>query len=42
MIRVLGGVLYLTGMLIMGWNMVMTMLNGRAVTTPIPAVAAHA
>ncbi|MBK7615770.1 MAG: cytochrome-c oxidase, cbb3-type subunit I [Vitreoscilla sp.] len=41
-IRVLGGVLYLTGMLIMGWNMVMTMLNGRAVTTPIPAVAAHA
>ena len=41
-IRVLGGLLYLTGMLIMGWNMVMTMLNGRAVTTPIPAVAAHA
>jgi len=41
-IRVLGGLLYLTGMLIMGWNMAMTMLNGRAVTTPIPAVAAHA
>ncbi len=41
-IRVLGGLLYLTGMLIMGWNTVKTMANGRAVTTPIPAVAAHA
>jgi cytochrome c oxidase cbb3-type subunit 1 len=30
------------GMLIMGWNTVMTVLNGKAETTPIPLVAAHA
>ncbi len=41
-IRVGGGLLYLTGMLIMGWNTVMTVLNGKVVTAPIPLVAAHA
>jgi cytochrome c oxidase cbb3-type subunit 1 len=41
-IRLGGGLLYLTGMLIMGWNTVMTVLNGKAETTPIPLVAAHA
>ncbi|MCO5979192.1 cytochrome-c oxidase, cbb3-type subunit I [Ideonella oryzae] len=41
-IRVCGGLLYLTGMLIMAWNTIMTVANGRAVPTPIPAVAAHA
>jgi cytochrome c oxidase cbb3-type subunit I len=41
-IRVLGGLLYLTGMLIMAWNTVMTMVNGRAVPVAIPAVPAHA
>ncbi|MCA6217466.1 cytochrome-c oxidase, cbb3-type subunit I [Ideonella sp. B7] len=41
-IRVCGGLMYLTGMLIMAWNTVMTIANGRAVPTPIPAVVAHA
>jgi cytochrome c oxidase cbb3-type subunit 1 len=41
-IRVGGGLLYLTGMLIMGWNTVMTVKNGKAVTAPIPMVHAHA
>ncbi|MBN8486505.1 MAG: cytochrome-c oxidase, cbb3-type subunit I [Burkholderiales bacterium] len=40
--RVLGGVLYLGGMIIMLWNVVMTMANGKAVAVPVPAVAAHA
>jgi cytochrome c oxidase cbb3-type subunit 1 len=41
-IRVVGGVLYLGGMLIMGWNVVMTIVNGRVVQAPIPPVLAHA
>ena len=41
-IRLGGGLLYLGGMLIMGWNTVMTMLNGKAEAAPIPLVAAHA
>jgi cytochrome c oxidase cbb3-type subunit 1 len=42
-IRLLGGVLYLGGMLIMAWNVVMTVKSGRAAPQPIPAVAlAHA
>jgi cytochrome c oxidase cbb3-type subunit I len=44
-IRFGGGVLYLSGMLIMGWNVVMTVLNGKAVEARIPLVvgqAAHA
>jgi cytochrome c oxidase cbb3-type subunit I len=42
-IRLLGGVLYLGGMLIMAWNTVMTVKSGRAAPQAIPAVAlAHA
>jgi cytochrome c oxidase cbb3-type subunit I len=41
-IRFGGGVLYLSGMLIMGWNVVMTVMNGKAVEARIPQVLAHA
>jgi cytochrome c oxidase cbb3-type subunit 1 len=42
-IRLLGGVLYLGGMLIMTWNMVKTLAAGKAQDAPIPALAgAHA
>jgi cytochrome c oxidase cbb3-type subunit 1 len=42
-IRLIGGVLYLSGMLIMLWNMVMTMRQGRVVQVPVLAVnPAHA
>ena len=41
-IRLGGGLLYLTGMLIMGWNTVMTVMGGKAVEARIPLVAAHA
>jgi cytochrome c oxidase cbb3-type subunit I len=39
-IRLAGGVLYLSGMLIMGWNVFKTVMIGKAVETPVPAVAA--
>ena len=39
-VRLLGGVLYLSGMLIMAWNVVMTVRSGQAVAAPIPRVAA--
>ncbi len=41
-IRFGGGVLYLTGMVIMGWNTVMTLRNGKVHAAPVPLVAAHA
>jgi len=41
-IRLLGGLLYLSGMLIMAWNVVMTAMNGKSVPVLIPPVAAHA
>ncbi|MCK6432597.1 MAG: cytochrome-c oxidase, cbb3-type subunit I [Burkholderiaceae bacterium] len=41
-IRVGGGLLYLTGMVIMGWNTVMTMRAGKPVEAPIPLAPAHA
>jgi cytochrome c oxidase cbb3-type subunit I len=41
-IRLLGGLLYLGGMLIMAWNTVMTVRVGNTVRTPVPAVLAHA
>jgi len=41
-IRVVGGLLYLSGMLVMGWNTIMTIRNGRAEQVAIPAVVAHA
>jgi len=39
-IRLLGGLLYLSGMLIMGWNVIMTVRNSQAAAAPIPRVAA--
>ena len=41
-IRVLGGVLYLGGMVVMLWNVLKTATNGRASDISIPAVVAHA
>jgi cytochrome c oxidase cbb3-type subunit 1 len=41
-IRLGGGLLYLVGMLIMGWNTVLTVMNGKASEARIPLVAAHA
>jgi cytochrome c oxidase cbb3-type subunit 1 len=42
-IRLLGGLLYLSGMLIMAWNVTKTLLEGRAQDAAIPALAtAHA
>jgi cytochrome c oxidase cbb3-type subunit 1 len=42
-IRLAGGVLYLSGMLIMAWNVAKTLAVGRAQDAPIPlAAAAHA
>jgi len=42
-IRLLGGLLYLSGMLLMTYNMVKTMAAGKSVEAPIPAPAmAHA
>jgi cytochrome c oxidase cbb3-type subunit 1 len=42
MIRTLGGLLYLSGMIIMLWNVLKTAANGKAATATIPAVVAHA
>jgi cytochrome c oxidase cbb3-type subunit 1 len=36
-VRVVGGVLYLSGMLIMAWNVWMTAISGRSVRVTIPA-----
>lgn len=41
-IRLLGGVLYLSGMLIMGWNVVMTVKSGKVAPARIPLTPAHA
>jgi cytochrome c oxidase cbb3-type subunit 1 len=41
-LRLLGGLLYLGGMVIMLWNTIKTATAGRAVPVQIPAVAAHA
>ncbi|MGM9491276.1 cytochrome-c oxidase, cbb3-type subunit I [Ideonella sp. YS5] len=41
-IRVLGGLLYLSGMLIMGWNTVMTIRSGKAQPAAIPGGMATA
>jgi cytochrome c oxidase cbb3-type subunit 1 len=38
-IRVLGGLLYLSGMCIMLWNVIMTATKGHAVDAAIPAPA---
>ncbi|MBT9486620.1 MAG: cbb3-type cytochrome c oxidase subunit I, partial [Rubrivivax sp.] len=41
-IRLLGGLLYLSGMLIMAWNVVMTVKSNKPAVAPVPMVAAHA
>jgi cytochrome c oxidase cbb3-type subunit I len=41
-IRLLGGTLFLTGMLIMLYNVLKTIAGGKAYEAPIPALAAHA
>jgi cytochrome c oxidase cbb3-type subunit I len=41
-VRLGGGLLYLAGMVIMAWNVVMTVRSGRPAAAPIPAVVAHA
>jgi cytochrome c oxidase cbb3-type subunit 1 len=41
-IRLLGGLLYLSGMLVMAWNVVMTVRSGKTAPVQIPAVVAHA
>jgi cytochrome c oxidase cbb3-type subunit 1 len=41
-IRLGGGVMYLSGMLIMAWNVVKTVQVGKAEPVAIPAVVAHA
>lgn len=42
-IRLLGGVLYLSGMLLMAWNVVMTVRSGRPEFAQVPVVnVAHA
>jgi cytochrome c oxidase cbb3-type subunit I len=41
-IRLLGGLLYLSGMLIMAWNVVMTVKSNKPAVAPVPMVTAHA
>ncbi|MCV2357854.1 MULTISPECIES: cytochrome-c oxidase, cbb3-type subunit I [Roseateles] len=41
-VRLLGGVLYLGGMLIMSWNVIKTVQVGRAQASAIPTTLAHA
>jgi len=41
-LRLLGGALYLTGMLIMLWNLIKTASAGRVTEVKIPVAAAHA
>ena len=42
MIRFIGGLLFLGGMLLMAWNMFKTIAEGKSVDAPIPATVAHA
>lgn len=42
LIRLLGGTLYLFGMLLMLWNVLKTASKGKPVMVPIPPVVAHA
>jgi len=37
-VRLTGGLLYLTGMLVMAWNVVMTVRNGRTAPSSLPTV----
>ena len=40
LVRLIGGLLYLAGMLVMAWNVVMTVRSGRAVPAAIPRLVA--
>ena len=42
MVRFFGGVLYLTGMLVMAWNVTMTAMAGKPSESRIPAAGSHA
>ena len=42
MLRLLGGLLYLGGMLVMLWNVLKTATTGQSVNAAIPPVAVHA
>jgi cytochrome c oxidase cbb3-type subunit 1 len=41
-LRLAGGLLYLSGMILMLWNTIKTATAGRSVTVTIPTVVAHA
>jgi cytochrome c oxidase cbb3-type subunit 1 len=41
-LRLAGGLLYLSGMIIMLWNTIKTATAGRSVNVAIPSVLAHA
>jgi cytochrome c oxidase cbb3-type subunit 1 len=41
-VRLCGGLLYLSGMLIMVWNVFKTATNGRYVPVRVPVTVAHA
>jgi cytochrome c oxidase cbb3-type subunit 1 len=41
-LRLIGGLLYLSGMLVMLWNTFKTVTTGRAVDVQIPVLTAHA
>jgi cytochrome c oxidase cbb3-type subunit 1 len=41
-VRLAGGLLYLSGMLVMAWNVVMTVRNARTADVALPAGAAAA
>jgi cytochrome c oxidase cbb3-type subunit 1 len=41
-VRLTGGLLYLTGMVIMAWNVAMTVTGGKAVAVPVLLAPAHA
>ena len=41
-IRLAGGLLYLSGMLIMAWNVVMTVKSSKPAVVPVPMAPAHA
>ncbi|HTN48999.1 MAG TPA: cytochrome-c oxidase, cbb3-type subunit I [Burkholderiaceae bacterium] len=42
LIRLIGGLLYLAGMLLMAWNTYKTIAAGKSVDAPVPAAVAHA
>jgi cytochrome c oxidase cbb3-type subunit I len=41
-VRLIGGLLYLSGMLVMAWNVWMTVISGFSVRASIPPAMAHA